>query len=266
MSQENEELARRVYDAFSRGRLGRVRRVGRSRDRVHLLVLEADGGGGVYRGHDGLRELLRQSPRTFSPTGAARSSAIRSFGQTLVIQSHGVATGGGSGQGCEQDFWQPHGFATGRSSGGSSVALKPKPSKPPACRSRRCRRRTWRLRSAGPTSSTSGATWTSFSRCTTPRSSCKPRAGLGCAVTTKYAPGSRRDPRTCSPASSRSGLSQRGTWWSDSGGLRSGGSSRGEIAHEGESAGAFWFRDGKIITWQPFETHAAALEAVGLSE
>ena len=40
----------------------------------------------------------------------------------------------------------------------------------------------------------------------------------------------------------------------------------GEVAHEGESAGAFWFRDGKIISWQPFETHAAALEATGLAE
>ena len=40
----------------------------------------------------------------------------------------------------------------------------------------------------------------------------------------------------------------------------------GEIAHEGESAGVCWFRDGKIIRWQPFETHAAALEAAGLRE
>lgn len=40
----------------------------------------------------------------------------------------------------------------------------------------------------------------------------------------------------------------------------------GEVAHEGESAGAYWFRDGKIITWQPFETHAAALEETGLGE
>jgi ketosteroid isomerase-like protein len=40
----------------------------------------------------------------------------------------------------------------------------------------------------------------------------------------------------------------------------------GEIGHEGESAGAYWFRDGKIIRWQPFHTHAAALEAGGLSE
>lgn len=40
----------------------------------------------------------------------------------------------------------------------------------------------------------------------------------------------------------------------------------GEIAHEGESAAAFRFRDGKIITWQPFETHAAALKETGLRE
>ena len=40
----------------------------------------------------------------------------------------------------------------------------------------------------------------------------------------------------------------------------------GEVAHDGEGAGAFWFRDGTIIAWQPFGTHAEALEAVGLSE
>jgi len=40
----------------------------------------------------------------------------------------------------------------------------------------------------------------------------------------------------------------------------------GETVHQGESAGVYWFRDGKIIRWQPFETHAAALEAAGLRE
>jgi len=40
----------------------------------------------------------------------------------------------------------------------------------------------------------------------------------------------------------------------------------GEVAHDGESAGVYWFRDGRIITWQPFETHAAALEGTGLEE
>jgi ketosteroid isomerase-like protein len=39
----------------------------------------------------------------------------------------------------------------------------------------------------------------------------------------------------------------------------------GEVAHESESAGVFWFRDGKIARWQPFETHDAALKAAGLA-
>jgi hypothetical protein len=40
----------------------------------------------------------------------------------------------------------------------------------------------------------------------------------------------------------------------------------GEVAREFESAGAYWFRGGKIIRWQPFATHAEALEAAGLRE
>ncbi|MGB0097985.1 MAG: hypothetical protein WBP81_36280 [Solirubrobacteraceae bacterium] len=39
----------------------------------------------------------------------------------------------------------------------------------------------------------------------------------------------------------------------------------GETAHESESAWVFWFRDGKIVRWQPFETHEAALKAAGLA-
>jgi hypothetical protein len=39
----------------------------------------------------------------------------------------------------------------------------------------------------------------------------------------------------------------------------------GEITHESESAGVFWFRDGKIARWQPFKTHDAALKAAGLA-
>lgn len=38
----------------------------------------------------------------------------------------------------------------------------------------------------------------------------------------------------------------------------------GEIAHEGESAAVISFRDGKIVEWQPFPSHDAALNAAGL--
>ena len=39
----------------------------------------------------------------------------------------------------------------------------------------------------------------------------------------------------------------------------------GEIAHESESAAVVWFRGGRIVRWQPFESHAAALKAAGLA-
>jgi ketosteroid isomerase-like protein len=38
----------------------------------------------------------------------------------------------------------------------------------------------------------------------------------------------------------------------------------GEIAHKSESAAVYRFRDGKVVSWQPFESHQAALEAAGL--
>jgi hypothetical protein len=39
----------------------------------------------------------------------------------------------------------------------------------------------------------------------------------------------------------------------------------GEVAHESESAGVFWFRDAKIVRWQPFESPDAALKTAGLA-
>ena len=39
----------------------------------------------------------------------------------------------------------------------------------------------------------------------------------------------------------------------------------GQIAHESESAAVVWFRDGRIVRWQPFESHDAALKAAGLA-
>jgi hypothetical protein len=39
----------------------------------------------------------------------------------------------------------------------------------------------------------------------------------------------------------------------------------GEIAREFESAAVFWFRDRKIVRWQPFDTYDGALKAAGLA-
>ena len=112
----------------------------------------------------------------------------------------------------------------------------------------------------------SGTTLTSFSRCTIPRWCSRLQAGLGFAVTTRCASGFEAGYENVKPrilperfiggGDTVVGLGRTELRWIES----------GEIAHEGESAGAYWFRDGKIIKWQPFETHAAALEATGLEE
>lgn len=39
-----------------------------------------------------------------------------------------------------------------------------------------------------------------------------------------------------------------------------------EVADVSESAAVYWFRDGKVSRWQPFESHTAALEAAGFEE
>ena len=98
-----------------------------------------------------------------------------------------------------------------------------------------------------------GATSTSFSRCTIPRLSCKTQAGLGCAVTTKCAKwfeaGYENVQRRIVPERFVAEGGHRGRAWR----IEVRWIESGEIAHEGESAGAYWFRDGKIIRWQPFE-------------
>jgi hypothetical protein len=56
-------------------------------------------------------------------------------------------------------------------------------------------------------------------------------------------------------ATSSPGLGRTEVRWLDS----------GEIARDVESAAVFWFRNGKIVRWQPFGTYDAALKAVGLA-
>ena len=105
MSQENEELAHRVYDAFSRGDWEAFVEFIDPEIEFISLVLEADGKGGAYHGYAGLREYFDSLREVFADW-RSEIVAIRSFGQTLVIQSHGVATGSGSGVRLEQEFWQ----------------------------------------------------------------------------------------------------------------------------------------------------------------
>src|SRR5215211_6708933 len=105
MSQENEELAHRAYDAFSSGDLEALLALTDPEVEFTSLVLEAEGGGGTYRGHEGVREYF-ESLRGVFADWHSEIVGTRAFGEMLVIQSHGVATGGASGVRLEQDFWQ----------------------------------------------------------------------------------------------------------------------------------------------------------------
>jgi ketosteroid isomerase-like protein len=103
MSQENQEFARRAYDAFSRGDWDALVEMIDPDVVFTSLLLEAEGG--TYRGHDGLREYFESLRGVF---GNWRSEIVKmhDFGETLVIQSRAVGTGGASGVELEQHFWQ----------------------------------------------------------------------------------------------------------------------------------------------------------------
>jgi ketosteroid isomerase-like protein len=103
MLQENEELAHRAYDAFSRGDWDAFVELMHPDVVFTSLLLEAEGG--TYRGHEGVREYFDSLRGVF---GNWRSEIVevRDFGETVVIQSRAVATGGASGVALEQDFWQ----------------------------------------------------------------------------------------------------------------------------------------------------------------
>ena len=103
MSQENLEIARRAYDAFSNGDWDAFVELIDPDVEFTSLLLEAEGV--TYRGHDGVREYFESLRGVF---GDWRSEIveIRDFGETLVIHSRAVGTGGASGVELEQEFWQ----------------------------------------------------------------------------------------------------------------------------------------------------------------
>ena len=106
----------------------------------HLVELE---GGGPYRGHDGIRSWWK----AFSPsprTSGRRSRRYEILATSRLRDCALMATEGKRrAHGADRNGTSPSG-ATGRRSGGAFFSARPKPSKPPGCGSRRCRRRTWR--------------------------------------------------------------------------------------------------------------------------
>ena len=103
MSQENEDLARRVYDTFNSGDWDAF--VGLIDPDVEFTSLLLEAEGGTYRGHHELRDYF-QSLRSVFGDWRSEIVGIRDYGETLVIQSRAVATGEASGLALEQEFWQ----------------------------------------------------------------------------------------------------------------------------------------------------------------
>ena len=95
------------------------------------------------RGADALRAWME--PDAFEEQ-QIEPREIRIQGNKVLVRQHTRARGAGSGIELDVDMWavwtvDDDGLVTRIES--SSSIRKPKPSKPPGCRSRRCRRRTW---------------------------------------------------------------------------------------------------------------------------
>ena len=87
MSQENRELARRAYDAFSRGDFESFAALLDPDVEFESLMLEIEGAS--YRGLDGAREYF-QSVREVFPDWSVEISSLRAFGDRMVIESRSL--------------------------------------------------------------------------------------------------------------------------------------------------------------------------------
>lgn len=103
MSQENVEIAHRAYKAFSSSDwVGFVALMDPDVE-FESLLLEAEGA--TYRGHEGVRKYFDAVHDVF-PDWQTEITAIRDFGDVLVIESRAAGTGRGSTVALGQRFWQ----------------------------------------------------------------------------------------------------------------------------------------------------------------
>ena len=97
----------------------------------------------VYRGREGVIQAFREWVEPFSEYYVEPLDFIE-VGDRVVVPNRQWGIGSASGIPVEGEFtWSLKSGIT-RSRGSMSTTLSTKPSKPPGCRSRRCRRKTWR--------------------------------------------------------------------------------------------------------------------------
>jgi ketosteroid isomerase-like protein len=102
MSQENEELARRAYEALQRDDIEAFLAFVDPEVEWHSLVLEVEG---VRYGHEEVREWWRGIKSVF-PDWNPSLVNVRSHGDRVLIHAHATGSGSASGVGIDNDFWQ----------------------------------------------------------------------------------------------------------------------------------------------------------------
>src|SRR6476661_5628966 len=146
MSAENVEIFRRSDEAFNAGDIDAWLEefIDPEIEWHSALPGLLTQGGTVYRGHEGVREMLREIAEVLDEM-TAEYSEIHEVGDRVVGIGQIHTRGRASGVATDGPFALVGDYRNARRSGCGPTSIPMKPSKPPDSRSRRCRRRTWRL-------------------------------------------------------------------------------------------------------------------------
>jgi ketosteroid isomerase-like protein len=145
MSQENVEAFKRGAAAYNRGDIDTMLEELDPEIEWHpALQVLLGGEATVYRGHQGVRDFIRDTGEAFTELQAEQSE-FRDLGEQVVAIGHFGGRGRESGVRMKLRWSGWSSSKTGRRSGRANTSFPPRPSKPPGCRSRRCRRRTSRF-------------------------------------------------------------------------------------------------------------------------
>ncbi len=118
MSLENDEILRRLFDAFNRQDADTVRKLWTTDAEWRPAFI--GGGlleGAVFRGHTGLAEFLRVQADTWESVKAS-PVAIREFGDRALVEVHLRAVGRASGAPVDRITWNVFELRSGRVTSG----------------------------------------------------------------------------------------------------------------------------------------------------
>jgi ketosteroid isomerase-like protein len=102
MSQENVELAHRVFEAFNRDDIETFLTYVDPDAEWHGRMGDMEG---TDHGHDGVRQWWTSLFEVF-PDWRPAIMDVRDLGDFVLVHARGVGSGAGSGAGIDEDFWQ----------------------------------------------------------------------------------------------------------------------------------------------------------------